>query len=263
LSDSRFANARAKLGFGDRLALDKLREQMIVGFGHRFNQLVVIKLGLIGQLGGNFDVVVVGAQRLIELHAGLHRHQIDDALELVLGSDGKLDRHRAALQAVDDGIDGAKEIRAHAVHFIDEADARDNVFVGLTPHSFRLGLHAGHGVKHRHCAVEHAQAALHFSGEIDVSGRIDDIDVAVAPLASCRGGGDGDAPLLLLLHPVHYGGAFMHFTNLVCAAGVIKDALGRGGLTGINVGHDPDVAHLLEWCCSCHTKFGRGGYYHR
>src|SRR4029077_18544032 len=110
-----------------------------------------------------------------------------------------------------------------------------------------------HGVEYRHRTVQHTQAALHFSGEVDVSGRIDDIDVAVPPLTSRRGRGDGDAPLLLLLHPVHHRGAFMDFANLVGAAGVIEDALGRGGLTGINVGHDPDVAHLLEWGCSCHT----------
>ncbi len=67
--------------------------------------------------------------------------------------------------------------------------------------------------------------------------------VHVAPLAGGRSGGDGDAALLLLLHPVHRGGAFVHLADLVRAAGVIQDAFGRGGLTGIDVGHDADIAH--------------------
>jgi len=37
----------------------------------------------------------------------------------------------------------------------------------------------------------------------------------------------------------------MDFTDLVRDAGIIEDALGGRGLTGINVGHDADVALLL------------------
>ena len=154
--------------------------------------------------------------------ARLHRHQVDDALELVLGANGDLNRHRPALQPIDDGIDGVVEIRAHAVHLVDEANARDAVLVGLPPHGFRLRLHARDGIEHRHGAVQHAQAALYFGGEVDVARRIDDVDGDVAPLAGGGGRSDGDAALLLLLHPVHDGRAFMHFADLVRAAGVIK-----------------------------------------
>jgi hypothetical protein len=39
-------------------------------------------------------------------------------------------------------------------------------------------------------------------------------------------------------------GALVHLTDLVIDSGVEKDALGRGGLARINVGHDPDIANL-------------------
>jgi len=58
---------------------------------------------------------------------------------------------------------------------------------------------------------------------------------------------DGDAALLLLDHPVHDGGTLVHLTDLVGAARVVEDALGRGGLARVDVGHDPDVADAVEW----------------
>ena len=61
------------------------------------------------------------------------------------------------------------------------------------------------------------------------------------PVAGGGRRGDGDAPLLLLGHPVHGGRAFVDLTDLVVAAGVEEDPLGRGGLARVDVGHDPDV----------------------
>jgi hypothetical protein len=44
----------------------------------------------------------------------------------------------------------------------------------------------------------------------------------------------------------------MHLADLVGLAGVEKDALGRRGLAGIDVGHDADVAVALERGGACH-----------
>src|SRR5262249_3893105 len=101
-------------------------------------------------------------------------------------------------------------------------------------------------------AVEHAEAALHLDGEVDVAGRVDDVDAMIAPEAGGGGRGDGDAALLLLLHPVHGGGALMDLADLVGAAGVIEDALGRRRLAGIDVGHDADVSVAIEGSGACH-----------
>ena len=91
---------------------------------------------------------------------------------------------------------------------------------------------------------------LHFDGEVHVARGIDDVDAVLdavpEPEAGGGGGRDGDAPLLLLLHPVHRGRALVHFTDLVVLAGVVEDALGGGRLPGIDVGHDADVAIPVE-----------------
>lgn len=66
------------------------------------------------------------------------------------------------------------------------------------------------------------------------------------PEAGHGGGRDGDATLLLLLHPVGDGVAVIHVANLVDQAGVEKDALGRGRLACIDVGGNANVAGALE-----------------
>ena len=71
----------------------------------------------------------------------------------------------------------------------------------------RLGLHAADGAEHQHRPVEHAEAPLHLDGEIDVAGRVDQVDRGVAPLDLRGGAGDGDAAFLFQFHVVHGGAA--------------------------------------------------------
>jgi hypothetical protein len=51
----------------------------------------------------------------------------------------------------------------------------------------------------------------------------------------------------------------MDFTDPVSPTGVIQNALGRGGLTGIDVGHDADISHLLECDSTGHISRRSGG----
>ena len=60
-------------------------------------------------------------------------------------------------------------------------NARNAVLVGLAPDGLGLRLDAGDGVEHDHAAVEHAQRALHFDREVDVAGRVDDVDAVIFP----------------------------------------------------------------------------------
>src|SRR3546814_9642966 len=64
------------------------------------------------------------------------------------------------------------------------------------------------------------------------------------PEAGGRRGGDGDATLLLLLHPVHGGIAVMGLAELMGDTGVVEDALGRRRLAGIDVGQDRKSTRL-------------------
>jgi hypothetical protein len=53
----------------------------------------------------------------------------------------------------------------------------------------------------------------------------------------------------------------VHFADLVGLAGVVKDALGRRRLAGVDVRHDTDVAVTLERMAAGHgvfLGFGKG-----
>ena len=211
-------------------------------------------LRLVGIFGRNFDFVELRAELLVVPDQRLHLDDVDDALEFGFGADRPGDDHRAGAQAIDHHVDAALEVRAGAVHLVDEADARHVVLVGLAPHGFGLRLDAGDGVEHGDRAVEHAHRTLDFDGEVDVARRVDDVDAVVFPEAGRRGRRDGDAAFLLLLHEVHGGGAVMDFADLMALAGVIENALGRRRLAGVDMRGNADIAIMFERGCAGHSS---------
>ena len=150
-----------------------------------------------------------------------------------------------------DAFDAMGEVRAHAVHLVDVADARHVVLVREAPVRLGLRLDAGHAVEHDDRAVEHAQAAVHLDREVDVAGRVDHVDLIALPLGRDGGALDRDAALAFLLEVVGRGAGLavlgvVHLDDLVLLAGVIEHALGGRGLARVDVGDDADVAVELE-----------------
>jgi len=82
-----------------------------------------------------------------------------------------------------------KKSAAGAIHLVDVGEARHGVLVGLAPDGLRLRLDAGDRVEDGDGAVQHAQAALDLDREVDVAGRVDDVDPVALPLAGGGGGG--------------------------------------------------------------------------
>src|SRR3954469_15631697 len=251
----RLADRRLELVDGDLGFLEDELDELVVVVGDLLEQVLARLVGAVEVVLGDVDDVELLAE-LVLVDDRLHPDEVDDPDEVGLGPDRQLHRHGVRAEAVDHRLHGLVEVRADAVHLVDERDARDVVLVGLAPDGLGLRLDARDRVEQRDRAVEHAQRALDLDGEVDVAGRVDDVDPVVVPLAGRGGGRDRDAALLLLLHPVHRRGALVHLTDLVGAAGVIEDALGRRRLAGVDVRHDPDVARLVERKLAWHVKAG-------
>src|SRR5262249_18262900 len=149
---------------------------------------------------------------------------------------------------------------ADLVHLVDEAQPRHVIFVRLPPDGLGLRFDAFLGVEHGDRTIQHAQAALDFGREIDVPGRVDQVDRVILPRARDGSREDRDAALLLLLVEVRDGRAVIDFADLVRAAGVKKDSLGGGRLAGVDVCRNTDIAGFGQ---TVGVRFGRvvvGGF---
>src|ERR671916_209799 len=245
--DGRLADRGLQTLDGDLLATEVGLHELVVEVGDALEQLLAVLGGLVGEVGRDL------LDRVVLTHGGLAApgqraplHQVDDADEVGLGTDRQLQHQRVGAQPLDHHVDAAEEVRTRAVELVDEAHARDAVLLRLPPDLLGLRLDTGDTVVDGDRTVEHAERPLHLDGEVDVPGGVDDVDVVAVPGALRRGGRDGYAALLLLLHPVHRGRAVVDLTDLVVDTGVEEDALGRRGLAGVDVRHDPDVAGLGE-----------------
>ena len=171
---------------------------------------------------------------------------------LAFDADGNLQNQSDSAQSVLDHLNGAEKISTDPIHLVDETYPRHVVFIGLAPHCFGLRLYAGDTVKYRHCAIQNTQGPLDLDGKVNMPRCVDDVNAVIAPKTCCRGGGDGDAALLFLLHPIHRGAAIMDLAHFVGFSGVIQDPFGRRGFAGVNVRHDADITKPAKGCLACH-----------
>ena len=250
-----FADAALQIRDARHLAFEIGFEKRLVFLDGHLDKVGVKLLGLVLKVGRDFHYVEFRAELLLVPNEGLHFHKVDDTFEVCFRADRPSDHQGPAAQPVDHHLHATRKIRAHAVHLVDEADARHAVLVGLAPDRFGLRLHARHRVEHGNGAVEHAHRTLHLDGEVDMARRVDDVDPVFAPVTGRGGRRDGDAALLLLLHEIHGGGAVVHFADLMALARVIENALGRRRLAGIDMRGNADVAIFLERGGSGHLEF--------
>ena len=259
--DAALADAFTKLRLAKIFAAQVFFHQHFIGLGDHLHHFFAPFDGGLQKLGRNLafdDFVTLVA--FVE-GKGLHGHQVHNAPKVLLGANGDLDGHGTRLQTRLHHLHHAEEIRARAIHLVDESHARHVVFIRLTPDRLGLGFHATHGAEHRAGAVQHTQGTLHLGGEINVPRCVDDVDAVLDARILARqrnpGGGNGrgrngDTTFLLLHHPVGGGSAIVNFADLVDLAGIKKNALRRGRFTGINVSHDADVAVALKGRMASH-----------
>src|SRR6202012_1872343 len=110
----------------------------------------------------------------------------------------------------------------------------------------RLRPDAGHAVEHDDRAVEHAQRAVDLDVEVDVPGRVDQVDLRAVPVHRDGRAVDGDAALALLRIEGQARVAVVHFADAMVLARVEQDAFGGRGLARVDVRDDADVAQVAE-----------------
>ena len=245
IGDGALADAHLDFIDGELFAVEILHEDLVILLRHCFEQLCAVFIGKLLQIVGDGLLADI-LPEVVVINIGVHLHEVDYAPEGIFTADRQLDRDRVAFETVVHHLDDTEEIGAHDVHLINIGHTRDVVFLSLAPYGFGLGLNAALRTENGNGTIQHAQGTLNFNGEVDVARGVDDVDPVLFPEAGGSGGGDGDATLLLLLHPVHSGCAFVNLANLVRFARIEQDTLGCRGFTSVDMGHNANV--------SCHLK---------
>src|SRR5690606_27548818 len=199
-----------------------LVHQLFVGFGSGLDQVFPVLLSQLGHVLGNLFLAEGHAQIAIVPVDGLHAQQIDLTDEVLFGADRQLQRYRRVTQALLDLLDHAQAVGTLTVQRVHVDETPHAESVGLTPRGRGLGPYTRSATEHHHGAVQHAQGALFFNGEDNVTGGVDNVDavflvllLGTLPEGGNGSGGNGDTALLLLSHPVSGTGTVMGLAHLV------------------------------------------------
>ena len=148
----------------------------------------------------------------------------------VLGGDAEdgLDLHRVAV-----GV-GRRE-----VDLVQHGDDLEVVLEGEVAVGQGLGLDALRGVDDEDDTLTRGEGPAHLVAEVDVAGRVDQVEDVAVPLDADVLGLDRDAPLALEIHRVEV--LLAHVARLN-SAGDLEDAVGERRLAVVDVGDDREVA---------------------
>lgn len=101
-----------------------------------------------------------------------------------------------------------RQLGDRTIELVDEDEPRERESIEATPDRFGPCFHSAHAVEHDDRAIRRTQAPLFdLRSEIDVPGRVDDVQSVACPIDLGHGGADGDASFALLGQPVERGRA--------------------------------------------------------
>ena len=127
-------------------------------------------------------------------------------------------------------------VRSGQVHLVDKQEGGDAIALQQPPQGEGVPLHPVGAADHQDGAVQHLEGALHLSGEIHVSRRVQQGDLHPLQGEHRLLGEDGDAPLPLQRLGVQKGVLVVHPSQLLQPPAVVEQGLRQGGLSCVHMG---------------------------
>ena len=125
------------------------------------------------------------------------------------------------------------------VDLVEGGDDLEVMVEGQVAVGQRLGLDALGGVDDQDHALAGGQRAAHLVVEVDVPGRVDEVDDGVAPFEAHALEFDGDAPLALEVHRIEVLGPHLPGVD---GTAELEHSVGQRGLAMVHVSDDRSVA---------------------
>ena len=222
--------------------LDLIHQLVPLGLADQTGKGGIVRLDLRG--GGRTGVGVGGEMDHLPVLP------VIDALELLAAADGPVHGVGVQAQLLFQLLTQLEGVPGLPVHLVDEGEDGD------VPHGAHLeqlpglGLHALGRVDDHDGGVGGHQGAVGVLREVLVARGVQDVDAVALILELHHRGGDGNAALLLDLHPVGGGcpGVLLAL-DLAClgdGSAVEQELLRQGRLTGVRVGDNGEGAAALD-----------------
>ncbi len=182
--------------------------------------------------------------------AARRRHAFHDGFERLVDAHALLGADEKSVTGVesDDFLDlgaNALGLGGGQVDFINDGNNFEIMVEREVGIGEGLGLNALGGIDYEQCAFAGLQTAGNFIGEIDVAGRVDQVELipvaVVGFVIEADGVGfDGDTALALEVHRVEHLG---HHFALRESAGDFEKTIGQGAFAVVDVRNDGEIAY--------------------
>ena len=106
---------------------------------------------------------------------------INHTVECSFKSHRDLHHNRVGTQTFANGFNCPLVRGANAIHFVYKTYARHAISISLAPYRLTLRLDALNSIKDDNATIQNTQGTLYFRSEIDMPGRIDNIDLISLP----------------------------------------------------------------------------------
>jgi hypothetical protein len=226
---------------GDRVALQIALHERLGVLGHLVHQLLAVLLRALGEVVRDRDLLAVVALDARVL-VGLHVDQVDHSAHLVLGADRDLGGHHVHAERRLERLEGAVEVGALAVEHVHVDEARKPELGRPLPEAGGGHLDAHDGVDDEQRVLAHAQGPEGVGDEGGLAGRVDQVDLGVAPLEGGERRGDRHATGLLVLVGVRDRRPIGDASHPGGGARLEEQRLVQSRLSRATVAHQGDVA---------------------
>lgn len=225
-------DVEGEVGLDDQASLvDGIRPVVALAFGRFFGGEVL------GEGDARAGVVPLEAREPVVA-------QVPDAAEVSGDTHGPGQGHGLQPGSLRDLVHEGQCVQARAVPFVDDSDDGEVALFADLEQLHGLRLKALGRVHEHHGAVDGGEHAVGVLGEVGVAGGVQQVDHGV-PVGELQGGrADGDAAVLLHLHPVRDRllavGLAAGSAGGADHLGVQGEGLGERGLAGVRVGDDSE-----------------------
>src|ERR1700686_508230 len=233
----------------ERAGIQVLLEQRVVALRRRLDELSSVLLDELLHVVwyGNLAALAVWCR-----DERLEVQQVDNAAEVLLRTDGQVERKWARRELVAHGGDRAVEVGVLLVQLVDHHDPRLVGAVAVLPRD--LGAHGqlGTGSHHDDAPVGHSEPAQHLGRKVEEPGRVEDVDLVAVVVGERHAEIDRDLALLFLRLEVGRRGRLVRSAHSRDRPRREQHGLGEHGLAVVRVAQEDHVSDLVRSVLSRH-----------